>query len=123
QKAEGRRQKAGRSGRKSGHHACILPTSTVLNCDSTYVHRCQTFMFAPMVKGCQLVSFEAALAYAGDARGLIAVRRGVEELRQRGADLRDRQGRGGFFSPAAFLRPRTTPPAARGFDGDANPHT
>ena len=56
-----------------------------------------------MVEACELVALQAASAFAGDARGTIALGCGMKQQRDRFSELRKRDGWRRLFFPDGFL--------------------
>jgi hypothetical protein len=62
----------------------------------------QAFTFFPMVESGDLVSLQATGGLSGDDLGVIAVEFPMQRRSQQRTNLRDGNGRCGFFSPVGF---------------------
>jgi hypothetical protein len=54
-----------------------------------------------VIEAGELIAFQAARALEGDAVRFVAAGGGAEQVGDRGAELREREGRDRFFSPTA----------------------
>src|SRR5262245_21494198 len=91
-----KKQSQGTEGRGGNEEA---PSSTVLKPPSLRFERDQGLAAFVVVVAGELVAFQAAGAKECDALRFVAAGGGAEQLRKRGAELREGEGGDRFFSP------------------------
>src|SRR5476651_404616 len=94
-----------------GRHACrgkgsVFSKSFYFDCirSSTLIDPpgCQAFALFPVVEARSFVPLQSTGGVSTDEVGMVAVEFPMQRGSQHGANLRNGDGRGGFFSPAGF---------------------